>query len=81
MEQKTHIERNTVQETLVIPLYGRKICTEQFPRLFRDDKAVENIKALKIDTEQYDKFMSHEGVIARTIILDKQLKEMIRKMT
>ena len=40
---KTHIEKNTVQETLVIPLYGRKLCTEQFPNLFRDEKAVELI--------------------------------------
>ena len=32
---KMHIEKNTVQETLVIPLNGRKLCTEQFPELFR----------------------------------------------
>ena len=25
---KYHIEKNTVQETLVIPLYGRKMCSE-----------------------------------------------------
>ncbi len=49
MEQKTHIERNTVQETLVIPLYGRKLCTEQFPRLFRDEKAVELIGRIDYD--------------------------------
>ncbi len=49
MEQKTRIERNTVQETLVIPLYGRKLCTEQFPRLFRDDKAVELIGRIDYD--------------------------------
>ena len=24
---KYHIEKNTVQETLVIPLYGRKMCS------------------------------------------------------
>lgn len=38
---KVHIERNTVQETLVIPLYARKLCSEQFPELFRDEKAIE----------------------------------------
>ena len=32
---KYHIEKNTVQETLIIPLYGRKKCTEKFPQLFR----------------------------------------------
>ena len=37
---KHHIERNTVQETLVIPLYGRKMCSEQYPQLFRDETAL-----------------------------------------
>lgn len=34
-----HIEKNTVQETLVIPLYARKMCSELYPRLFRDETA------------------------------------------
>ena len=34
-----HIEKNTVQETLVIPLYGRKVCSEHFPELFKDPEA------------------------------------------
>ncbi len=46
---KTHVESNTVQETLVIPLYGRKLCTEQFPNLFRDDKAVELVNRIDYD--------------------------------
>lgn len=33
---KYHIERGTVQETLVIPLYARKVCMEKFPDLFAD---------------------------------------------
>ena len=37
---KYHIEKNTVQETLVIPVYGRKMCSELFPELFRDETAV-----------------------------------------
>ena len=47
--EKTHIEKNTVQETLVIPLYGRKLCTEQFPALFRDERAVELIGRIDYD--------------------------------
>ena len=46
---KYHIEKNSVQETLVIPLYGRKLCTEQFPNLFRDEKAVELIGKIDYD--------------------------------
>ena len=37
---KVHIEKNTVQETLVIPLYGRKMCSELYPNLYRDETAV-----------------------------------------
>ena len=29
--KKYHIEKNTVQETLIIPLFARKICAEKFP--------------------------------------------------
>ena len=34
-----HIEKNTVQETLIIPLFARKICSERFPELFADAEA------------------------------------------
>lgn len=50
-----HIEKNSVQETLVIPLYGRKLCTELFPDLFRDDKAVELINRIDYDFSELDK--------------------------
>lgn len=52
---KTHIERNTIQETLVIPLYGRKLCTEQFPNLFEDKKAVELIERIDYDFSELEK--------------------------
>ena len=37
---KYPIQKNTVQETLVIPLYGRKMCSEKYPGLFRDENAL-----------------------------------------
>lgn len=37
---KYHTEKNTVQETLVIPLYGRKMCSELFGGLYRDETAI-----------------------------------------
>ena len=37
--QKYHIEKNTVQQTLVIPLFGRLVCSEHFPALFSDPEA------------------------------------------
>ena len=38
--KKYHIEKNTVQETLIIPLFARKICSERFPQLFKDEEAM-----------------------------------------
>ena len=46
---KYHIEKNTVQETLVIPLYGRKICTEIYPSLYKDDTAKRLIEQIDYD--------------------------------
>lgn len=46
---KYHIEKNTVQETLVIPLYARKMCSELFPSLFRDETAIRLIDEIDYD--------------------------------
>ena len=46
---KLHIEKNTVQETLVIPLYGRKLACEMFPGLIGDTKAAELMDAIDYD--------------------------------
>ena len=46
---KYHIEKNTVQETLVIPLYGRKMCSELFPQLFRDETAIRLMDQIDYD--------------------------------
>ena len=47
--EKIHIEKNTVQETLIIPLYARKLCTELYPNLFSDKKSTELIERLDYD--------------------------------
>ena len=46
---KYHIEKNSVQETLVIPLYGRKKCSELYPDLFQDETAVRLIGQIDYD--------------------------------
>jgi O-methyltransferase involved in polyketide biosynthesis len=68
-----------VQTTALIPLAVKANETLRKNPRIRDQKAVDIIKTLNIDTEPYDKFMSHEGVIARTIMLDRQLKAIIKK--
>lgn len=46
MNKKLTIEKGTVQETLLIPLYGRKICNDAFPALYSDPYANELIESL-----------------------------------
>ena len=43
------IEKNTVQETLIIPLYAGKVCTELYPNLYRDETAVRLINEIDYD--------------------------------
>ncbi|MDO5377418.1 MAG: class I SAM-dependent methyltransferase [Clostridia bacterium] len=49
------IEKNTVQETLIIPLYGRKLCTERFPGMFQDRAAVALMERLDYDFSELEK--------------------------
>ena len=46
---KYKIEKNTVQETLIIPLYAGKVCTELYPNLYRDETAVHLINEIDYD--------------------------------
>ena len=39
MENKIRIVPGSVQETLIIPLYGRKPCSERFSSLYTDKSA------------------------------------------
>jgi len=55
--EKYHIERNTVQETLIIPLYGRKVCSEKFPELFSDPESERIINMLDYDFSAKSKKM------------------------
>ena len=52
---KYKIEKNTVQETLIIPLYSRKLCSELYPNLYRDAMAVHLIDQIDYDFSQVEK--------------------------
>lgn len=68
-----------VEETMLIPLVIKANETLRDNARIKDEKAVEVVRKLNIDTEKYDKFMSHEGVIARTILFDDTVKYYIEK--
>ena len=52
---KYHIEKNTVQETLVIPVYGRKMCSELYPGLYRDETAFRLLEQIDYDFSNLEK--------------------------
>jgi O-methyltransferase involved in polyketide biosynthesis len=49
------IEKNTVQETLIIPLYARKMCSELYPNLYRDEAALRLVGAVDYDFSALEK--------------------------
>ena len=52
---KYKIEKNTVQETLIIPLFARKVCSELYPNLYRDETAVRLIDEIDYDFSDAEK--------------------------
>ena len=52
---KYKIEKNTVQETLILPLYSRKLCTELYPTLYRDETAVRLLDQIDYDFSKAEK--------------------------
>lgn len=47
--EKYKIEKDSVQETLIIPLYGRRLCSQRFPGLYQDSTA-----AMLMEKVDYD---------------------------
>lgn len=71
------IEKDTVQETLVVPLYGRMLGSELFPSILQDPHARATLSRLDFDTSRLDrkrgslawKFGSLEGILRSRDIL------------
>ena len=70
---KYHIEKNTVQETLVIPLFGRLVCSERFPQLFYDLEAKRICDSLDYDfAEKRKKMESAFGLFGALEVAQRQ---------
>lgn len=70
---KYHIEKNTVQETLVIPLFGRLVCSEHFPELFSDPEAGRICDSLDYDfAEKRKKMESPVGLFGALEVAQRQ---------
>lgn len=75
-----------MQETLVIPLYGRKVCSERFPNLFKDPEAERICSMLDYDFEEKGKKMeSTAGLFGALEVAQRQydisceVKEYLKK--
>lgn len=84
--EKIKIEKNTVQETLIIPLYGRKMCSEKFPALYTDDFAKELCDRLDYDFSELEKkkhsFMYEFGALEgamRQLDIMWEIKEYLKR--
>ena len=70
---KYHIEKNTVQETLIIPLFGRLVCSEHFPELFSDPEAARICESLDYDfSEKRKKMESAAGLFGALEVAQRQ---------
>lgn len=81
MKQKIKIKKGTVQETLLLPLWGRAYETQRSnPRLV-DKNAVEIIKNFDYDFSDIEKTqaMSQHGWVARSLHTDRMALEFIKK--
>lgn len=84
MKQK--IEKNTVQETLIIPLYSRKIAKEKFPDLIGDKASDYIIDKIDYDFSDKEKFFNSAmglygalEVAQREFDLECEIKEYLKK--
>ena len=68
-----------IQETALIPLAIKASETARPSARIRDEKAKVIIDALGVDVSKYDPFLSHEGVVARTIMFRDTLKDLLAK--
>ena len=72
-QKKYHIEKNTVQETLIIPLFGRLVCSERFPQLFSDPEAKRICDSLDYDfSEKRKKMESPAGLFGALEVAQRQ---------
>ncbi len=68
-----------IQETALITLAIRASETARPNARIRDEKAKEIIDTLGVDVSKFDPFLSHEGVVARTIMFREKLTELLKR--
>ena len=77
---KIKIEKNTISETLVIPLYGRAHCSKKYPEVFSEPEAerIVNMVDYDFDSLNYKEFMMMTWAVRKRMLCDKA-KEYLRE--
>lgn len=70
---KYKIEKNTVQETLIIPLYSRKLCSELYPNIYCDKTAVDLLRQIDYDFSEVEK--NSHGLMQRFGALEVAMRQ------
>ena len=70
---KYKIEKNTVQETLIIPLYSRKLCSRLYPNIYQDETAVRLINEIDYDFSEAEK--NSRGLMQRFGALEVAIRQ------
>ena len=81
MGDKLKIEKGTIQETLLLPLWGRAAeSAKDEPRLV-DEKALEIIERIDYDFSEIEQTqaMSQHGWVARALHIDRMVLDFIRR--
>ncbi|MBQ3670876.1 MAG: class I SAM-dependent methyltransferase [Treponema sp.] len=73
------LQLGDVQTTALIPVAIKANETRRKNARVKDDVAVQIIEHLDMDTRPFDKFLSHEGVVARTVMLDRMVNDFVAK--
>jgi O-methyltransferase involved in polyketide biosynthesis len=66
-----------VQQTLLIPRYGRAVETRKSDGLLRDPRGVEMVEAIDYDSRRFDDAGMLLGMVLRTAIFDEMVRAFI----
>ena len=81
MKDKNDSKLSDVQETLLLPLWGRAMEMQKTNPLLRDEKALSLINTIKYDFSRFEKDInkfSRDSWIARSIYFDQEIKKFIK---
>ena len=73
------VKLDGVQETLLIPLIARAAETKKANPRINDKNAVEVVNKIDYDFSKFEKASSQQGVIARTMILDRETQRFVEE--